>query len=120
MVATTTGVDTGSVLRSPSRSSFPAATHAAFSIAHDGTLRRQSASCVANFFFRLYRAAGLEGCSSHSGRRTFATQFARRLGTYEGSIKDPKDALGHACLSSTECYLEPSNRIDQLIRSLGT
>ena len=98
----------------------PGATHAAFSIARDGSMRRQSASCIANWFFRLYRDAGLEGCSSHSGRRTFATHIARGLGAFDGSIKDLQDLLGHACLSSTECYLEPSNRIDQLVRSLGT
>lgn len=99
---------------------FPQATHAAFSIGRYGHLRHQSASCVANWFHRMFRSAGLKGCSSHSGRRTFATEFGRLLGGYQGSTKDLQMALGHACLSSTECYLEPSDRIADLIRSLGS
>lgn len=98
----------------------PEATHAAFSIGRHGVLRRQSASCVANWFFRLYRDAGLIGCSSHSGQRTFATELARLLGLYGGTSKDLQNALGHASLSSTECYLEPSNRIADLIKALGS
>ena len=99
---------------------YPEATHAAFSIGGTGKLRRQSASVVANWFHRLYRAAGLIGCSSHSGRRTFATQFARLAPLYGASTKDLQLALGHASLSSTECYLEPSDRVGQLVRALGT
>ncbi len=97
----------------------PDATHAAFSIGRDGMLRRQSASCVANWFHRVYRAVGLIGCSSHSGRRTFATQLARLIGANRGSIIDLQEILGHATLSSTQCYLEPSDTIALLVRSLG-
>jgi integrase/recombinase XerD len=97
----------------------PDATHAAFSIGRDGALRRQSASCVANWFFRLYRSAGLIGCSSHSGRRTFATGIARLLGGGRGSLADLQRLLGHVNLASTECYLEPSDRVAELVRSLG-
>ena len=99
---------------------YPEATHAAFSISGAGEPRRQSASVVANWFHRLYRAAGLIGCSSHSGRRTFATQFARLAPLYGASTKDLQLALGHASLSSTECYLEPSDRVGQLVRALGS
>lgn len=98
---------------------FPEATHVAFSVGRHRQIRRQSAAAIANWFFRLYRSAGLIGCSSHSGRRTFATEFARLLGVFQASTKDLQLALGHACLSSTECYLEPSDRVGQLIRSLG-
>ncbi|MFM6830806.1 MAG: tyrosine-type recombinase/integrase, partial [Novosphingobium sp.] len=98
----------------------PSATHAAFSIGRSGVLRPQQASRVANWFFRLYKAAGLSGCSSHSGRRTFATEVARKLPAHQGSLKDLQVALGHARLSSTECYLEPSNQMAQIIRSLGS
>lgn len=96
----------------------PDATHVAFSIGRRGNLRRQSASCVANFFSRLYRSTGLKGCSSHSGRRTFATKFVRLLSRHDASLKDLQIALGHTSLSSTECYLEPSDRMAQIIRDL--
>src|SRR5258708_37158865 len=35
------------------------------------------ASSIVNWFAVLYRRAGLDGCSSHSGRRTFITKAAR-------------------------------------------
>lgn len=99
---------------------YPHATHAAFSLGRQGELRRQSAAVVANWFYRLYQSCGLIGCSSHSGRRTFATEFARLAPVYGASIKDLQLALGHASLSSTECYVEPSGRVSQLVRSLGS
>jgi integrase/recombinase XerD len=36
-----------------------------------------SANGIAVFFHRLYHALGFEGCSSHSGRRTFITNCLR-------------------------------------------
>lgn len=97
----------------------PDATHAAFSIGRDGILRHQSPSCVTNWFFRLYKNAGLIGCSSHSGRRTFATEFSRKLALHNCSMRDLQDAMGHASLVSTECYMEPSQGMRALVRSLG-
>jgi integrase len=33
------------------------------------------------WFNRAFKNIGLKGCSSHSGRRTFVTHFARASGT---------------------------------------
>ena len=99
---------------------YPYASYAAFSVGRHGTLRRQSASCLSNWFFRLYDKVDLIGCSSHSGRRTFATEVARNLAANQCSLKELQNVLGHASLSSTECYLEPSDRIGQLIQRLGS
>jgi integrase len=38
---------------------------------------------IINMFQRWYRDLGLEGCSSHSGRRTFITQCARQISTVD-------------------------------------
>ncbi len=38
-----------------------------------------SSRSVVNWFGRLYADLGLEGCSSHSGRRTFITRAARAV-----------------------------------------
>jgi integrase len=36
-----------------------------------------TAMSIVNWFAKAYRAIGVEGCSSHSGRRTFVTKAAR-------------------------------------------
>lgn len=54
---------------------------------------------------RLYRAAGLVGCSSHSGRRTFAT----RLVEQGHDLEVVQRLLGHADLDHTDPYLQPSS-----------
>lgn len=69
-----------------------------------------SANAVAAWFRDLYvRRLGWEGFSSHSGRRTFATQAARKATLAGGSLRDVQDMLGHASLNTTQRYLEPSS-----------
>jgi hypothetical protein len=65
-----------------------------------------------------YIRAGLQGCSSHSGRRTFATQLGRTIGGGLGSIRDLQLLLGHAYIETTMCYLEPSDRQAELIKNM--
>jgi integrase len=43
-------------------------------------------SSVVNWFRRLYCDIGLNGCSSHSGRRTFITNAARLVSKAGGSL----------------------------------
>ena len=52
----------------------------------------------------LYRAAGLHDCTSHSGRRTFAT----RLVEQGHDIEVVQRLLGHAELDHTDSYLQPN------------
>jgi integrase/recombinase XerD len=69
-----------------------------------------SANAVAQWFRDLYtRRLGWEGYSSHSGRRNFGTQAARNAVKAGGSLRDVQDLLGHASLSTTQRYLEPSS-----------
>jgi len=64
------------------------------------------AMAVINWFARRYRAAGLEGCSSHSGRRTFITNAARIVHKVGGSLRDVQQLAGHASISMTQRYIE--------------
>jgi integrase/recombinase XerD len=51
---------------------------------------------IVNFFQRLYDTLGLDGCSSHSGRRTFITNASRKITTVGGSLKDVQMLAGHS------------------------
>ena len=91
----------------------------AFSIGRKRQLRPQNAAAVTHWFAQLYKkVGGLEGCSSHSGRRTFATRFARAMSGSHASLSDLQELLGHRSISSTECYLEISANAEELVRAL--
>ena len=80
---------------------------------------RTSAQAVVNMFKRWYHDIGLLGCSSHSGRRTFITNAARKIGSVGGSLRDVQMLAGHSSLSVTQRYIdrnsEASARVMQLI-----
>lgn len=67
-----------------------------------------TAATVVNWFAALYRSAGLEGCSSHSGRRTFITNAARLVHKVGGSLRDVQQLAGHASIEMTQRYIEGS------------
>ncbi len=63
-----------------------------------------NANSLAQTFALLYEGAGLEGASSHSGRRTFLTNLANK-GT---AIHILKTLAGHRSISTTAAYLYSS------------
>jgi len=63
-----------------------------------------SANSLSQTFALLYAGAGLEGSSSHSGRRTFLTNLANK-GT---AIHILKTLAGHRSISTTAAYLYSS------------
>lgn len=65
-----------------------------------------SAQAIVNLFQRWYRDLGLIGCSSHSGRRTFITNAARKISTVGGSLRDVQHLAGHTSLQTTQRYIE--------------
>ena len=68
-----------------------------------------TANSVAVWFKDLYcRKLGWEGYSSHSGRRTFVTNAARKITEAGGSLRDVQSLAGHADLSTTQTYIEVS------------
>lgn len=67
---------------------------------------RTSSYAVVNLFAGWYRALGFTGASSHSGRRTFITNAARRISTVGGSLRDVEVLAGHSALTTTQRYIE--------------
>lgn len=80
---------------------------------------RTSPQAIVNMFFRWYSELGFMGCSSHSGRRTFITNAARKISTVGGSLRDVQMLAGHSDLRTTQRYIdgdaEAQRRIVELI-----
>jgi integrase/recombinase XerD len=65
-----------------------------------------SAQAVVNMFKRWYVDLGLLGCSSHSGRRTFITNAAKKISSVGGSLRDVQMLAGHSSLAVTQRYID--------------
>lgn len=65
-----------------------------------------SPQAIVNLFQRWYRHLGFQGCSSHSGRRTFITNTARKISTVGGSLRDVQVLAGHTNLRTTQRYID--------------
>jgi integrase/recombinase XerD len=83
-----------------------------FSGVHDGPVIRSERGAamrptsVVNWFRALYGRLGFEGCSSHSGRRTFITKAAKVVARSGGSLRDVQQLAGHRSIDQTQRYIE--------------
>lgn len=71
---------------------------------------------IAQYMRRLYADVGLEGCSSHSGRRTFITDRVRSKDP-NFSIRDVQLYVGHRNLNTTAGYIEPSANVKRMVNA---
>ena len=85
--------------------------HHRFDIATSHVIRTErsgktSPQAVVNMFASWFEDTGLIGCSSHSGRRTFITNAARKISSVGGSLRDVQILAGHSSLAVTQRYIE--------------
>jgi integrase len=83
--------------------------------ARGGYLRPTS---VVNWFAALFRELGFEGCSSHSGRRTFITAAARNVHRSGCSLRHVQLLAGHRSIETTERYIDGDTRGQRRLVSL--
>jgi integrase len=70
------------------------------------------------WFNRAYNALGFEGCSSHSGRRTFVTRAARMVHKAGGSLRDVQLLAGHRSIQTTQRYIDGDSDVQRRLVSL--
>ena len=58
--------------------------------------RHTSAQVIVNTMRDWYQQLGFKGCSSHSGRRTFITNAARKISSVGGSMRDVQALARHS------------------------
>ena len=67
---------------------------------------RMTPLSIVVWFNSAYRYLGFDGCSSHSGRRTFITRAARLVHHAGGSLRDVQVLAGHRSIQTTQRYID--------------
>jgi integrase/recombinase XerD len=73
---------------------------------------------VVNWFITMFRALGIEGCSSHSGRRTFITTAARNAHRAGCTLRDVQLLAGHRSIETTQRYIDGDTNSQRKLVSL--
>lgn len=61
---------------------------------------------IVNWFVVMFAELGIDGCSSHSGRRTFITAAAKNVRRTGGSLRDVQILAGHQSIETTQRYID--------------
>ena len=85
--------------------------HCRFAVSESYVIRTErsektSSQAIVNMFESWFEDMGLNGCSSHSGRRTFITNAAKKISSVGGSLRDVQMLAGHSSLAVTQRYIE--------------
>jgi len=73
---------------------------------------------IVNMFQKWFADLGYEGCSSHSGRRTFITNASKKISSVGGSLRDIQYLAGHSSLQTTQGYIEGDSRARERVVEL--
>lgn len=73
---------------------------------------------ISHWFCLTFKKLGLDGCSSHSGRRTFIINAAKRIIEVGGSLRDVQQLVGHTSLQTTQRYVEEDAGAQQKVVEL--
>jgi integrase len=79
---------------------------------------QMTALSIVVWFARAYGDLGLDGCSSHSGRRTFITRAARAVHKAGGSLRDVQLLAGHRSIQTTQRYIDGDSDAQRRLVSL--
>ncbi len=80
---------------------------------------RMSPNSIAHWFKRLYANLGFDGCSSHSGRRTAITKWAKNTSRAGGSLRDVQELAGHSSLAMTQRYIQSDTEAKRKLVDMG-
>lgn len=87
-------------------------------IPKNAVFKQMSPEALKTHYLTLLKQFGYQGASTHSGRRTFGTELARRANMHHCSLRDVQQLMGHARLETTEHYIEVSEDASSLVMSL--
>ena len=77
-----------------------------------------AALSIVVWFNRAFKNLGLQGCSSHSGRRTFVTRAARLVHQAGCSLRDVQLLAGHRSIQTTQRYIDGDSDAQRKLVSL--
>ena len=66
-----------------------------------------SANTAIQLFLALYKGTGIDGASSHSGRRTFITRLASKGVT----VRVLASLAGHKSIATTQRYIDVNDKL---------
>ncbi|CAJ0882666.1 hypothetical protein AMST5_03358 [freshwater sediment metagenome] len=73
---------------------------------------------IVNWFVAMFHELDLQGCSSHSGRRTFITAAAKNVHRAGGSLRDVQLLAGHQSIETTQRYIDGDTQSQRRLVSL--
>lgn len=77
-----------------------------------------SAQSIVNWFSKMYKGVGMEGFSSNSGRKTFATRTVIEMYKTGGSLQELRKMLKHSSAQTTKQYIQQGSQPDGKLQKM--